>query len=166
MDLIPLLVGVSLLLFGYRYYWLVIGGVGFLFGLNIGSVANGGQITPAAVMMGLLGGVIAAFTAVFATDILLLISGFLLGGIVLVQVFSYLDWHVGSTLVTFLLGGMIGLLIAIFAQDTAKILLSSIIGAAIIVIALGLDTATTSFVFLFLTLSGIVAQLFLRRRWN
>lgn len=166
MNLIPFLVGGALLFFGYRYYWFIVGGVGFLFGLNIGSVASGGQITPAAVMMGLLVGVIAAFTAVFVANITLSIAGFILGGIVLVQLFAYLDWNVGSTLVTFLIGGMIGLLITIASQDFAKILLSALTGAAIIITSLEMDEATLSFVYLVLVIFGVVAQLFLRQRWQ
>ncbi len=166
MEVVPFVVGAALLFFGYRYYWFVAGGVGFLFGLNIGSAASGGQITPAAVMIGLLVGIIVAFTAVFVANITLSIAGFLLGGIVLVQLFAYLDWNIGSTLVTFLLGGMMGLLITISSKDFAKILFSALVGAAIIVTSLEMDAATVSFVFLVLVIVGITAQLFLQKRWQ
>ena len=166
MNTIPIVVGLALLLLGYRYYWLIAGGLGFLFGLNIGSTAASGQVTPGAVMLGLLLGVIAALTAVFITKLTLNIAGFTLGGIVLVQLFANLNWNVGSTLVTFLLGGLMGLLTAIFAQDLAKILVSAITGAAILVSALELDDATVSFVYLTCVILSIVAQLILRRRFK
>jgi hypothetical protein len=166
MNLVPIVVGAALLFFGYRYYWLIFGGIGFLLGLNMGSAPGGGQITPSAIVLGMFFGVIGAFTAVFLTALTLNIAGFVLGGVVLVQLFANLGWDTGSTLVTFLMGGMIGLLIAINTKDFAKILLSSVTGAAIIVMSLEIDSATVSFLYLVLVISGIVAQLFLRKRWK
>ncbi len=166
MNLFPLVVGAALLFLGYRYYWLIAGGIGFLFGLNIGSAPSGGALTGSAIVLGLVFGAVGAFTAVFITALVLNIAGFLVGGIILVQLFAYLDWNVGSTLVTFLICGIIGLLMALFANDFAKIFISSVTGAAIIVTSLQADVATASFVYGFLVLLGIVAQLILRRRFK
>ena len=44
-SLIALAIGGVLLFFGGRFYWLVAGGVGFLFGVSVGSAPDGGRIT-------------------------------------------------------------------------------------------------------------------------
>ncbi|MBK8984964.1 MAG: hypothetical protein IPM39_02605 [Chloroflexi bacterium] len=162
---IPIVVGTALLLVGYRYFWLIVAGVGFLVGLNMGSLSAGGQITTSAIVLGLFLGVIGGFTAVFITAIALNIIAFFLGGILMVQLFTSLNWSAGSTLATFILGGVVGLLIAIIGKDYAKMLISAVTGAAIIITALPVDQATTSFLLLGLVLAGVVAQIIVKNRW-
>jgi hypothetical protein len=163
-SLIALIVGGVLLFFGSRYYWLVAGGVGFLFGTNIGSVPGGGVVTGSAIAMGLLFGFIAAVTAVLVTKFALGITGFLIGGIFMVRFLEAIGWDLGSSLVAFLIGGIIGLIFVVSAQDWALIFLSVITGAGIIVNVLAIDPASTGFVYIVLVLMGFGFQLFLRRR--
>lgn len=165
MTYIPFAVGAILLLFGYRYYWFVAVGLGFLFGLNMGS-APMGEISSTAVMMGLFFGLIAGVATIFIANLILNLAGFILGGILMVGIFANLEVQTDSTLPIFLLGGLLGLLIAVFASDFAKILLSSLAGAAIIVMPLTLEVGTTYLLYAALLLGGIVAQLFLRQRWS
>ena len=132
-SIVPLLVGGVLLLFGGRYYWLVAGGVGFLFGTNIGSAPDGGVITGSAVAMGILFGFIAAVAAVLVTKFALGMSGFIVGGIFMVRLMETIGWNLGSTMVAFIIGGVLGLILVILSQDWALIFLSVITGAGIIV---------------------------------
>lgn len=163
-SLIALIVGGVLLLFGGRYYWLVAGGAGFLFGTNIGSAPGGGVVTGSAIAMGLLFGFIAAVAAVLVTKFALGITGFLVGGIFMVRLLEAIGWDLGSTLAAFLIGGMIGLIFVLIAQDWALIFLSVITGAGIIVNVLEVDPASTEFVYIVLVLVGVAFQLFLKRR--
>lgn len=163
-SLIPLLIGGALLFFGGRYYWLVAGGVGFLFGTNIGSAPDGGVITGSAIAMGLLFGMIAAVASIFVTKFALGISGFIIGGIFMVRLIEAIGWNLGSTLAAFLIGGIFGLVLVIVAQDWALIFLSVITGAGIILNVLNLDPATAGFVYITLVIFGFLVQLFLKRR--
>lgn len=163
-SLIPLLVGGALLFLGGRYYWLVAGGVGFLFGTNIGSAPDGGVITGSALAMGLLFGLIAMVASVFVTKFALGMSGFVMGGILLVRVMEAIGWNLGSALVAFLVGGILGLILVIISQDWALIFLSVITGAGIIINVLELDPSTAGFVYLVLAVLGFGVQLFLKRR--
>jgi len=163
-SLIPLLIGGVLLFFGGRYYWLVAGGVGFLFGTSIGSAPDGGVVTGSAVAMGILFGVIAAVAAVFVTKFALGMTGFIVGGIFMVRLMEAIGWNLGSTFVAFLVGGMLGLFLVLISQDWALIFLSVITGAGIIVNQLELDPSTAGFVYIVLFIVGFVFQLFLKRR--
>lgn len=163
-SLIALLVGGVLLFFGGQYYWLVAGGVGFLFGTNIGSAPDGGVITGSAIAMGLLFGFIAAVGSVVVTKFALGITGFLVGGIFLVRFIEAIGWDMGSTLAAFLIGGMLGFFFVLISQDWALIFLSVITGAGIIVNQLNLDPASANFVYIILVLVGFTFQFFLKRR--
>ncbi|MBE2221078.1 MAG: hypothetical protein IAF02_06030 [Anaerolineae bacterium] len=163
-SLIALLVGGALLFFGSRYYWLVAGGVGFLFGTNLGSAPDGGVITGSALAMGILFGFIAAVASVFITKFALSISGFVMGGILMVRFMEALGWDLGSTFAAFLIGGILGLVLVIVSQEWALIFLSVITGAAIIVNVLVLDPASAQFVYIVLVILGFTVQLFLNRR--
>ncbi len=163
---VPIIIGLALLLFGYRYYWLIAAGIAFLFGLDVGSVPGSGEVTSSAIVMGMIFALVAAVAAVFLTNLVLNIAGFLVGGILAVNVFNALGWDVGSNLVTFLLGGIVGLLLSLFASDFAKIFLSVITGAGIIVSSVVLEEQTMQFTYIVLVITGIVAQLFLRKRFK
>jgi len=163
-SLIALIIGGVLLFFGGRYYWLVAGGVGFLFGTNIGSAPDGGVITGSALAMGLLFGLIAMVAAVLVTKFALGITGFLVGGIFMVRLLEAIGWDLGSTLVAFLIGGIMGLVFVIAAQDWALIFLSVITGAGIIINALEVDPASAQFVYIVLVIIGFGFQVFLKRR--
>ena len=163
-SLIPLLVGGALLFLGGRYYWLVAGGVGFLFGTSIGSAPDGGVVTGSAIAMGILFGFIAALAAVLVTKFALGATGFIIGGIFMVRFLEAIGWSLGSALAAFLIGGILGLILVLISQDWALIFLSVITGAGIIVNSLGLDPASAGFVYIVLVISGFAVQLFLKRR--
>lgn len=163
-SLIPLIVGGVLLLFGGRYYWLVAGGVGFLFGTSIGSAPDGGVVTGSAIAMGLLFGFIAAVASVLVTKFALGMTGFLVGGIFMVRFLEAIGWNLGSSLAAFLVGGLLGFVLVLISQDWALILLSVITGAGIIVNQLVLDPASVQFVYIALVLFGFGFQIFLKRR--
>jgi hypothetical protein len=163
-SLIALLIGGALLFFGGRYYWLVAGGVGFLFGTNLGSAPDGGVVTGSAIAMGFLFGFIAAVASVFITKFALSISGFIMGGILMVRFIEAIGWDLGSTFAAFLIGGILGFLLVIISQEWALIFLSVITGAAIVVNQLVADAANAQFVYILLVLVGFTFQLFMMRR--
>lgn len=163
-SLIALLIGGALLFFGGRYYWLVAGGVGFLFGTNLGSAPDGGVVTGSAIAMGVLFGFIAAVASVFITKFALSISGFIMGGILMVRLIEAIGWDLGSTFAAFLIGGILGFLLVIISQEWALIFLSVITGAAIVVNQLVADAANAQFVYILLVLVGFMFQLFMMRR--
>ncbi|PID84802.1 MAG: hypothetical protein CSB13_11345 [Chloroflexi bacterium] len=163
-SIVPLLIGSTLLLFGGRYYWWVAGGVGFLFGTNMGSAPDGGVITSSALAMGIIFGFIAAVAAVLVTKLALGLSGFIVGGIFTVRLLELIGWNLGSTMIAFVIGGVLGLLLVIASQDWALIFLSVLTGAGIVVNQLELDPATIGFVYIVLFLVGFGFQLFLKWR--
>jgi hypothetical protein len=164
---VPPLIGLALLLAGYRYYWLIAGGLGFLLGINIVATANEGQLTAAAVSLGLLFGLIGAIAAAFITNFALTAIGFIIGGMVLVGLFSGLAWDPGSNLVLFLFGGFLGWLLTLYALDYARILISAVLGASILLASIPpLDPTIVPLATLVLVVVSIVIQFVLRTKWK
>jgi hypothetical protein len=161
------LAGLLLLTTGYRYYWLIAGGIGFLFGINIVSTPNGGELTTTAVGVGLICGFLAAIASMFITDLALGFIGFFIGGMLIVGLSLSLGWESGSSLVLFIAGGFIGLIGMRYARDYALIFISAVIGAAILLSAIPpLEPEIMNLAFLALVALGCVLQFIMRNKWK
>ena len=84
----PIVVGVALLFFGRRLFWLFVAGVGFLYGLRFAPTLVQGGSELALLLVAVFCGVIGALLAVFAQKIAVGIAGFCIGGYVVVSVMS------------------------------------------------------------------------------
>ena len=159
MAVINVLVGVALLFFGRRAFWLFVAGAGFVAGL---SLAN--NIFQASESVGLIIGIgvglIAALLAVFLQRFAISMAGFLVGGYIALQVLPMLNvegsWW--ATMLTFIIGGVIGVILVGMFLDWALISLSSLAGAALVTDALNLSSGLGTVVFLILTVLGVVFQ--------
>lgn len=159
MAVINVLVGVALLFFGRRAFWLFVAGAGFVAGL---SLAN--NIFQASESVGLIIGIgvglIAALLAVFLQRFAISLAGFLVGGYIALQVLPILNVEGGwwATVLTFIIGGVIGVILIGMFLDWALISLSSLAGAALVTDALNLSSGLGTVVFLILTVLGVVFQ--------
>jgi len=167
-DLFSVLLGIALLVAGRRLFWLLIGVLGFVTGLQLASlIPNISQTT--AIIVGLIIGVTFALLAIFLQRLAVSIAGFLAGGFIL----TTLAGRLGIGNVTFpwalyIIGGIIGVILVMLLFDWALIVLSSIAGAALILRSFSTQTVAGGIIFLLLVLIGIVIQGFvpdrLRRR--
>ena len=159
MEILNVLIGVGLLFFGRRAYWLFVAAAGFLAGL---SLVNRLADVPQSVGMivGLVVGLLAALLAVAVQRFAIGFAGFLVGGYIALQALPALNPDGGgtTTVLTFLIGGIIGLVLVSMFLGWALISLSSLAGAALIVDALGLDAGLGTVVFIILVAVGVVFQ--------
>ena len=158
-HLLGLGIGVLLLVFGRKLFWLFVGVVGFLWGFQIASQllpANSQiAILAAALVLGLIGAVL----AIFVQHLVVILAGFMAGGHLLIRVLALYNWDVQQYVWWIaLLGGILGALLALMLLDWALIILSSLIGANLVSQALPLDQATTILLAILLAISGIVIQ--------
>ncbi|MBE7553864.1 MAG: DUF4203 domain-containing protein [Anaerolineales bacterium] len=163
-QVVAILVGVVVLIAGRQLFWLFVGAVGFVVGLSLAFQLLADQppwlILLAAVLLGLVGIVVAVFLQTIAVGL----AGFLMGGYALTwlgQQFS-LDLSQWGWLI-FVVGGVMGVLLAIYLFDAALIILSALAGASLIVQAISLDPLVTVILFLVLVLLGILIQTSTRR---
>lgn len=132
-----ILVGVVLVLFGRRLYWLFVAGVGFLTGLELAPRLLPGRsewvILAAAIALALLGTILAIVAQKFIIAVVGLVAG---GGIgVLFLRMLGIEGDVITWLV-YAVAALLGVLIVLTLFEWGLILLSSLAGANLIVVGL------------------------------
>ncbi len=158
LNLINLLLGAALLLAGRKLFWLFIGIVGFMTGVQLAArFWPGPEWT--AIVIGIIVGLLFALLAVFIEALAIGIAGFLVGGFVLTTFTNMLGFTDGLLFwLFFAIGGMVGLLLVMFLFDWALIVLSSLAGASLVVQALFAEGGPGSLVFIGLFLLGLIIQ--------
>jgi hypothetical protein len=158
LSVISIILGAALLLAGHRLFWLFVGAIGFVAGLQLATQFwQGPEIL--AIIVGLVVGAIFALLAIFLQGAAIGVAGFLAGGYILTAVAGLLGLNQGAfSWIVYLVGGIIGLLLVIFLFDWAIITLSSLAGASLITQALVLPAGLAGVIFLALVILGIVIQ--------
>jgi hypothetical protein len=158
------LIGVALLLFGRKIFWLFIGGLGFAAGIQLANQFLHGPEWMTLVI-GIALGIALALLAIFVEALAIGVAGFLAGGYALFALASMigLDRPALSWLV-YIIGGIIGVVLVSVLFTWAIISLSSLAGASMIVGAFGLPRGLAGLVFLVLLIIGVVVQASMMRR--
>ena len=157
-TLIVVLLGIALLLWGRKLFWLFIGAAGFFTGLQIASEFIKGPVW-IGIVVGLVFGVIAALLAMFLKTIAIGVAGFLMGGSILLSLAgSFGIEHGVTSWIIYIIGGIAGAIIIGMFFDWAVILLSSIGGAALITEALTITGAARALALIVLVIVGVVFQ--------
>ncbi|MGD8402187.1 MAG: hypothetical protein PVJ21_00900 [Anaerolineales bacterium] len=159
MAIVNVLVGVALLFFGRRAFWLFVAGAGFVAGL---SLANNILEVPESVglIIGIGIGLLAALLAVFVQRFAINLAGFLVGGYIALQLLPMLNIDGGwwTTLLAFIVGGVVGIILVGLFLDWALISLSSLAGAALVMDTLNLSGGLGMVTFIILIVIGFVFQ--------
>src|SRR6185503_1816892 len=154
-NLINVVLGGALLLAGRKLFWLFVGAVGFVTGLQLATSFWQGP-EGLALVFGLILGVIFALLAIFMQTITIGIAGFLAGGFILNAMAVMFGLDAGW--IIYIIGGLIGLALVIFLFDWAIITLSSLAGASLVVQAFLPEGGTGGIIFTVLVLIGVVLQ--------
>jgi len=158
-HMLELGIGVLLLLWGRKLFWLFVGVVGFLTGIQIAS-----QFLPAESRIGVLAialalGLLGAILAIFVQHLVVIFAGFLAGAHLIIRIFTLYNWQSDQYVWWLaLLGGILGGILALMLLDWALIIFSSLIGANLVSQALPFDQAATVLFVIVLAISGILIQ--------
>ncbi len=165
LPIISVLVGIALLFFGRRLFWLFVAALGFAIGLQLAPYLS--QHPPLwlslllSLGLGLLGAIIALLLQKFA----IAIAGFVVGGRVAVAIAAaFLVDHAHYSAITFVIGGIVGALLLLALFDWALIIFSSIEGARLIADVVHLPSTGTSILLVVLAVFGIIVQGMMFRR--
>ena len=157
-SLINVILGGGLLLGGRKLFWLFVGAVGFVTGMQLASSFWQGP-EGLAIIFGLILGVIFALLAIFLQTIAIGIAGFLSGGFVLTSLAGMLGTDTSPTnWIIYVIGGIIGVALVIFLFDWAIITLSSLAGASLLVQAFLPQGGVGGLIFTILFIIGIAVQ--------
>jgi len=160
MNWINILVGLAVLFFGRRLFWLFVGGVGFIVGFEIANSALQGQPAWVILLIAIVVGVLGAILSIFLQRIVVGIAGFFAGGYFLstLAVTALHDKSPGVQWIAYLLGGLVGALLTMMLLDPALIFLSSLAGATAVAQNVSLNQSQQALLFIVLVILGIIVQ--------
>ena len=154
-----MVLGILLLFFGRRLFWLFVGVTGFIAGLTLGPQLISGQSEITILLIAIIAGIIGAFLAIMLEGLAILIAGFLTGGYLMTTFGVSLGFSVSAgPSVIYIIGGIIGLLLVAVFFDWAIIFLSTLLGARMLMSLIHISGSVYWMVFLGLVVVGIAVQ--------
>jgi hypothetical protein len=161
MVLIPkILVGILLLIFGRKLFWLFVGGIGFFAAMGFTSQLFQSQPEWFTLILALATGIIGAILAVFLQRIAIGLAGFLAGGYLTLSFLDILGVELTRlALLPLIIGGIVGAVLVVLLFDWALIVLSSLVGASLISQAIPLERPFGVVLFIGSFFVGIVIQM-------
>ena len=158
LSFLNVVIGGALLVIGRKLFWLFVGAIGFVIGIQVATrFFHGSELI--SIFAGLVLGIIFAVLAVFLESIAIGIAGFLGGGYVLLSAAALFGLDKGvMAWIVFIIGGIIGIALVAFLFDWALISISSLAGASMVVSGLNFGPSTAGVVFLVLLIAGVLIQ--------
>jgi hypothetical protein len=160
-----LALGLIVLLFGRKIFWLCVAAVGFAAGVELAPHLLHEPSPVLQLSIALVLGFLGALIALFLQKLAVAIVGFAAGGRLAVGIAeSFFVDYASYYWLTFLVGGIIGAILLVAVFDWALVFLSALIGAHLIVRAIVLPTTGATILLIALTVIGIIIQASLLRR--
>ncbi|OGP52978.1 MAG: hypothetical protein A2Y65_05390 [Deltaproteobacteria bacterium RBG_13_52_11] len=163
MHFLIIVLGLIVLIFGRKIFWLSVAIVGFLVGMEFTGMLLVDQPQWVMLLGGLAAGLIGALLAVFFQRAAFALAGFF-AGVYLTQILAQTVGLGGSSVLFPVIGGVIGAIVAAVLMDWAIIVLSCLVGAGAIATQLTLRPAKGAIVFVALVIIGILIQAKLMER--
>ena len=164
-PVIGLVVGIVLLLFGRRLFWLFVAAMGFLAGTEIAQqmTHNPSPLVVLVIALGL--GILGAILAILLQNFAIAVAGFISGGRLATALSAafYMN-HPENARVIFLIGGFLGAILLLALFDWALILLTSVEGAHLISNLIVLPQMGCTFLMFTLIVIGVLTQSAMLRR--
>lgn len=157
-NIVSIIIGSGLLLFGRKLFWLFVGAIGFLIGLEIANrIVFPSELFLILAALGI--GLVFALMAIFLETVAIGIAGFLGGALTAMRLVDQLGLEnaLGRTL-AFVAGGIVGVILIIVLFNWALIALSSLAGASLVVSGIALRPAERPLLLLGLLVLGIAVQ--------
>ncbi len=160
MQWLNILVGAALLLLGRRLFWLFVGCVGFIAGVEIAGYVFHGQPGWVIALIALAVGLVGAVASIFLQRLLVVVAGFLAGGYCVFTLASATlnAKHEVVLLIAYVVGGLLGAVLSGALLDPALIVLSSLVGATAVSQNVSLDEPAKTVLFIGLLILGIMVQ--------
>jgi hypothetical protein len=159
---IPILsaaIGVVVLFFGRKLFWLCVAALGFAAGVTLASQLVNEPTALLQLTFALLLGFIGALLALFLQKLAIGLVGFLAGGRFAVGlVATFVTQYASHYWLIFIIGGLIGTVLLLMLFDWALIFVSSLIGAHLITSAISLPPTGEILLFSALVLFGVLVQ--------
>ena len=158
-TIVGVLIGIVILFFGRKLFWLCVAAVGFAVGVQIAPLLVNEASSLLALVIALAFGVLGVLLALFIQKIAIAVLGFLAGGKLATAIAAafFVQYAQYSTII-FIIGGIIGAILLLALFGWALIVVSSFIGAYLIESAIVLPPTGSTLVFIGLAIVGIFVQ--------
>ena len=158
-TIVGVVLGVVILFFGRKLFWLCVAAVGFAVGLQIAPLLVNEASSVLALVIAVVFGILGALLAVFIQKIAIAVLGFLAGGKLATAIAAaFFVQHAQYSTIIFVIGGIIGAILLLAVFGWALIVVSSFIGAYLIQSAIVLPPTGLTLVFIGLAILGIFVQ--------
>ena len=158
-PIFSVLIGVVVLFFGRKLFWLCVAAIGFAAGVELAPRLVQEPSVLVSLTIALLLGIIGALLALFLQKIAIAVLGFLAGGKLAGAIAAAFFVHYAQhSAIIFVIGGIIGAILLLALFDWALIVVSSLIGAHLIQSAIVLPASGSTIVFIGLAVIGILVQ--------
>ena len=158
-PIISVIVGIAILLFGRKLFWLFVAALGFAVGLEIAAYFMKEPPSWMMILVAVGCGTIGALMAILFQKLAVAIAGFIAGGrIAWALAATFFVEHAHYRGITFVVGGIVGALLLLALFDWVLILLSSIEGAHLIGNGINLPEKGAMILFIALALIGVIVQ--------
>jgi Domain of unknown function (DUF4203) len=154
-----ILAGLALLFFGRKLFWLFVGVIGFLAGMEFGAEIVKGQPQGMILLLSIGIGLLAAFLAIFLQRLVVAVAGGLAGGMLAMRIAVMLGASTESLQwIVFLAGALLAAILVSAVFDWALIGLSALVGASLVSEALPFDQAAQFIGIVVLFVLGLLVQ--------
>jgi hypothetical protein len=158
-TIVGVVIGVVILFFGRKLFWLCVAAVGFAAGLQIAPLLVNEASSLLALVIAVVFGILGALLALFIQKIAIALLGFLAGGKLATAIAAaFFVQHAQYSTIIFVIGGIIGAILLLAVFGWALIVVSSFIGAYLIQSAIVLPPTGLTLVFIGLAILGIFVQ--------
>jgi hypothetical protein len=158
-TIVGVLIGVVILFFGRKLFWLCVAAVGFAVGVEIAPLLVNEPSSLLALVIALVFGVLGALLALFIQKVAIAVLGFLAGGKLATAIAaSFFVHYTQYSTIIFVIGGVIGAILLLAVFGWALIVVSSFIGAYLIENAIVLPPTGSTLVFIGLAILGMFVQ--------
>jgi len=159
LPIISALLGLALLFFGRRLFWLFVAALGFAIGLQLAPHLSQNPPLWLSLLLSLGLGLAGVLLALLLQKLAIAIAGFLAGGSIAVALAAaFLANSAHYAAITFVIGGIIGALLLVALFDWALIIFSAIEGARLITGSVHLPSTGTTILLIALAVVGIMVQ--------
>ena len=166
-PIFSILIGVVILFFGRKLFWLCVAAIGFAAGVELAPHLVQDPSALLSLTIAVLLGIIGALLALFLQKIAIAVLGFLAGGKLAGAIAAAFFVHYAEhSTIIFVIGGVIGAILLLVLFDWALIVVSSLIGAHLIVYqsTIALPQSGSIILFIGLAVVGILVQVASLRR--
>ena len=158
-PILSVLIGVIVLFFGRRLFWLCVAAVGFAAGVEFAPHLMHEPTQALQLSIAIVFGFIGALLALFLQKVAIAVAGFLAGGkLAMALIGAFIAEGARYPGITFIVGGIIGMILLLVLFDWALIVMSALVGAYLIGHTIVLPPTGATLLFVGLAAVGIIVQ--------